>query len=250
VQHLRLRCPSNAAAAQPDTASLQHLSRLCTLRADTLPPGAVLPSSLTHLSFCAQAHNFEGGAGLRALSLSGASTSTQLWEQLPSLTQLHALTVDRLASCSPGALQECFASVAAATQLRSLALAPKALSRKGWDPKDLVRQSTLPACPLGGLQLHQHLQKLRALESLRMAGLDVQPADAVHLTCCTGLTDLEVVHCPSLGDLAAVSLACRLTGLRRLVLELWAHKPNILACFGTPHRRHECYIAPCARSYG
>jgi hypothetical protein len=170
------------------------------------------------LALCAHAHHFAGGEELQLLSLSGAGTSTQLWEQLPSVTALRTLTVGLLAECSLGALQQCFASVAAATQLRNLSLSSEAVPAQGWDLSGLVHRLNLTACPLGGVQIHQHLQKLRGLEALRIAGLDVQPADAVHLTCLTSLTRLELVHCTSLGDLAAVGMACRLTGLQRLVL--------------------------------
>lgn len=56
-------------------------------------------------------------------------------------------------------------------------------------------------------------------QDLELFGLDIQPSDAMRFTCLTGLTSLDLSYCLQMGDLAAVAVACRLTKLRRLILD-------------------------------
>jgi hypothetical protein len=71
---------------------------------------------------------------------------------------------------------------------------------------------------LHGTRLHPHLRLLTALQHLDISSLDIQPGDAVHLTCLTALTALHLYNCWSVGEVAVAAIAARLTSLR--VLEL------------------------------
>lgn len=70
------------------------------------------------------------------------------------------------------------------------------------------------------IQLHSYLKKLPQLQLLHVSGLKLDPADLVHFTGLTALTNLKFADCRGQLDLGIAAIMHRLTGLRKLKLEV------------------------------
>lgn len=191
------------ALQEPAPLQLAHLTQLqsvCFGEWDAgLPAGSVLPSSLTALSIIGPVRVVPGVEHLQHLVLDDGTHAFEFLAALPGIRSLQSLQLG-LQGATADQVEALIGAVAATTQLTRLALFPQFHM---FDLNVPAADNGMQA--LGGLQLHEHLQKLPQLQDLALYALDIQSSDAMRLTCLTGLTSLKLSNCFDVGDLAAVA---------------------------------------------
>jgi hypothetical protein len=230
--------PAAAAGDAAVCVNLSQLTQLTRLHLNTMgeySEQSELPSSIVHLSLHLRSPRRVQPTlrlpQLRRLHYSDKHMD-ELRPQLSAVPDLQDLKISCVLAHTP--LSSAFSrslseAMAAVTQLTRLCLRVA--------PSRAFPGQYMPASADAELLLRDTLRQLPALRSLAVASFNLQPSDVIQWPTLSGLTDLEVRQCPTLGDAAAAALACKLTALQKLELSrcglqspvLW---PAISSCSG------------------
>lgn len=149
-------------AEPPAVLDLQQLHNLQELHIDVpggVAQGSMLPAATTSLSLLGPAEALEGLPNLRRLSLHRPAGCMPMLRSLAARSSVQQLAVG-LWACPVAQMPQVFDSLSAATQLTALQLYQQHMDGD---------VDAIPL-PLGGLQLHKYLSKLRALQDLQVSG--------------------------------------------------------------------------------
>jgi hypothetical protein len=120
----------------------------------------------------------------------------------------------RLQHCGQEQLEPVLAATSAGTQLTGL--------QEYWcDPYQQLDGSfggRFGLADMHNILLHSYLRKLPQLQLLHLSGMELNPADIVHFTALTALTELKIGSCAGKLDLGIAAIMQRLTGLHKLFL--------------------------------